>query len=63
VVAVGADSGRELPCRGGLAVAERLGTEPVTLPGHHGGYLPVEYGMGSDPAGFAVALRKVLDES
>jgi pimeloyl-ACP methyl ester carboxylesterase len=63
VVAVGAESGRQLACRGGLAVAERLGTEPVVLPGNHGGYLPVEYGMGSDPAGFAVALRKVLDGS
>lgn len=63
VVAVGAESGQELACRGGLGVAERLGTEPVVLPGHHGAYLPAEYGMGGDPAGFAVALRKVLAES
>ncbi|MGN9909808.1 alpha/beta fold hydrolase [Phytohabitans sp. LJ34] len=63
VVAVGAESGQELACRGGLGVAARLGTEPVTLPGHHGAYLPPEFGMGGDPAGFAVALRKVLGES
>jgi len=62
VVAVGADSRQELACRGGLAVAARLGTEPVRLPGHHGAYLPPEFGMGGDPAGFAVALRKVLAE-
>ncbi|MDQ7904947.1 alpha/beta hydrolase [Phytohabitans sp. ZYX-F-186] len=63
VVAVGAESEGELAYRGGVAVAERLGTAAVTVPGNHGAYLPAEYGMGGDPAGFAVALRKILDAS
>lgn len=62
VVAVGEESEGQLAYRGGVAVAERLGTEPVTLPGGHGAYLPPEWGMGGDPETFAVALRKVLDE-
>ncbi|GAA4466155.1 alpha/beta fold hydrolase [Phytohabitans houttuyneae] len=62
VVAVGAESEGELAYRGGLAVAEGLGTEAVVVPGNHGAYLPAEYGMGGDAAGFAVALRKILDE-
>ncbi|BCB76280.1 alpha/beta hydrolase [Phytohabitans flavus] len=62
VVAVGADSEGELAYRGGLAVAERLGTEAVTVPGGHGAYLPAEFGMGGDPAGFAIALSKILNE-
>jgi pimeloyl-ACP methyl ester carboxylesterase len=62
VVAVGAESEGELAHRGGEAVAERLGTEPVTFPSHHGGFLPPDFGFPGKPEEFAVTLRKVLSE-
>jgi pimeloyl-ACP methyl ester carboxylesterase len=62
VVAVGAESEGELAHRGGLAVAERLGTKAVTFPSHHAGFLGGEYGMSGEPDAFADALRRVLDE-
>ncbi|HSK55561.1 MAG TPA: hypothetical protein VK908_09910 [Jiangellales bacterium] len=46
--------------RSGVALAERLGTTPVTFPGDHGGFLGGEYGMTGDPGSFAVTLREVL---
>ena len=43
--------------RAGTAVAERLGTAPVTFPGGHGGF-----GDGADgqPDDFAATLHRVL---
>jgi len=61
VVGVGAESKDELAHRGGLAVAERLGTPAVTFPGNHAGFLGGEFGMKGDPDGFAAALRDVLN--
>ena len=61
VVAVGAESEGELAHRGGRAVAERLGTTPVTFPGGHNGFLGGEYGQMGDPDAFAAKLREVLD--
>jgi pimeloyl-ACP methyl ester carboxylesterase len=55
VIGVGAESGQMLPARAAVAVAERLGTAPVTFPGDHGGF----FGDG-DPAAFATTLREVL---
>jgi hypothetical protein len=46
--------------RGGLAVAERLGTTAVTFPSHHGGFVGDNPWMKGDPDGFAVTLREVL---
>ena len=46
--------------RGAIAVAERLGTEPVIFPSDHGGFLGGEYGQRGDPDGFAAKLREVL---
>jgi len=46
--------------RAAVAVAERLGTAPVTFPGGHGGFLAGEYGQTGDPDGFADVLRGVL---
>jgi pimeloyl-ACP methyl ester carboxylesterase len=63
VVAVGAESEGELAHRGGEAVAERLGTEPVVFPSGHGGFQGNEYGMPGDPDGFAAKLREVLDQA
>jgi pimeloyl-ACP methyl ester carboxylesterase len=53
VMAVGAQSSKAIAGRGAVAVAERLGTEPVTFPGGHDGFL-------GEPGAFATALRKVL---
>jgi len=54
VAAVGAESRGELAHDGGLALAERLGTQPVVFPGAHGGFE-------SHAAEFAVKLREVLE--
>lgn len=60
IVAAGADSHGELAQRGALAVAERLGVEPVLFPGDHGGFLGGEYGQMGKPVEFAAKLREVL---
>jgi pimeloyl-ACP methyl ester carboxylesterase len=60
VIAVGAESSRMLAGRAAMAVAERLGTTPVTFPGGHAGFLGGEYGMTGDPDAFATTLRKIL---
>ncbi|HZN15987.1 MAG TPA: alpha/beta hydrolase [Acidimicrobiales bacterium] len=61
VVGVGADSNGEIAHRGGLAVAELLGSRPVEFPGDHGGFLGGEYGQATGkPGPFADLLREVL---
>jgi pimeloyl-ACP methyl ester carboxylesterase len=60
VVGVGAESAGEMAHRGGEAVAERLGIEPVTFPSGHGGFLGGEYGQSGEPDAFATKLREVL---
>jgi pimeloyl-ACP methyl ester carboxylesterase len=62
VVGVGADSGQAMPGRAAVAVAERLGTAPVTFPGGHGGFTGGEHGMAGDPEAFATTLRTVLSD-
>jgi hypothetical protein len=62
VIAAGAESEGELAHRAALAVAERLGTEALILPSHHGGFLGGEFGWRGDPDAFAAALREVLAE-
>ena len=59
VIGVGAKSG-QLAGRAALAVAERLGTTPVTFPGGHDGFLGGEYGQTGEPDAFAATLRQVL---
>jgi pimeloyl-ACP methyl ester carboxylesterase len=54
LLGVGSQSGQMLPGRAAVAVAERLGTTPITFPGDHNGFL-------SDPAAFATVLRTALD--
>jgi hypothetical protein len=49
--------------RAAVAVAERLGTAPVTFPGGHDGFLGGEYGRTGDPDAFATTLRKILTDS
>jgi pimeloyl-ACP methyl ester carboxylesterase len=55
VVGVGETSTGQVAHRTAVALAERLGTAPVTFPGDHGGY-------GSQPAAFAERLHQVLRE-
>ena len=62
VMAAGAESEGEMAHRGAIAVAERLGTEPMTFPSNHGGFLGGEYGQTGDPDAFAAKLRQVLAE-
>jgi pimeloyl-ACP methyl ester carboxylesterase len=58
VLGVGEESAQVVTGRSTAAVAARLGTEPVTFPGGHGGFLGGEYGQ---PDAFAATLRDVLD--
>jgi pimeloyl-ACP methyl ester carboxylesterase len=60
VVGVGAESGQQLAKRAAVAIAERLGTAPVTFPSNHAGFLGGEYGQTGDPDAFAAKLREVL---
>jgi pimeloyl-ACP methyl ester carboxylesterase len=53
VVGIGETSVGQLAYRSAVALAERLGTPPVTFPGDHGGF-------GSQPSRFAETLHKVL---
>ena len=61
VMAAGSESEGEMANRGGHAVAERLGQQPVIFPSHHGGFLGGEYGWGGEPEDFAAKLREVLE--
>jgi pimeloyl-ACP methyl ester carboxylesterase len=63
VLAAGTESQGEMANRGAYAVAERLGTEPVVFPSHHGGFLGGEYGWGGEPEAFAAKLREVLEQA
>jgi pimeloyl-ACP methyl ester carboxylesterase len=61
VIGVGTTSSNAMAGRGGLGVAERLGSDPVTFPGGHDGFLGGEYGSTGEPDAFAATLREVLD--
>jgi pimeloyl-ACP methyl ester carboxylesterase/ketosteroid isomerase-like protein len=56
VVGVGEVSAGTMPYRTAVALAERLGVEPVVFPGGHGGY-------NDDAEGFAAKLHEVLSQS
>ncbi|GAB1690009.1 alpha/beta fold hydrolase [Krasilnikovia sp. M28-CT-15] len=60
VVGVGAETEGEMAHRGGLAVADLLGTTAVTFPSHHGGFLGPDSPVPGDPEAFAVTLRRAL---
>ena len=60
VVAVGVGSAGQLAHRGGLALAERLGTAAVEFPGDHGSFLDTGYGPPQDVDAVAERLRAVL---
>jgi hypothetical protein len=60
VVGVGAESRTTMPGRAAVAVAERLGMEPVVFPGDRAGFLGGECGQTGEPDAFAATLRTVL---
>jgi pimeloyl-ACP methyl ester carboxylesterase len=60
VIGVGTESATMIAGRAGTAVAERLGTAPVTFPGGHDGFVGGEYGRMGQPGAFAATLREVL---
>lgn len=60
ILAAGKESDGEMANRGAHGVAERLGTDPVIFPSHHGGFLGGEYGWPGEPEAFAAKLREVL---
>jgi pimeloyl-ACP methyl ester carboxylesterase len=53
VVGVGETSGGQLAHRTAMALAEKLGTDPVSFPGDHGGF-------GSHPDAFAEILHRIF---
>ncbi len=63
VLAAGSESEGEMANRGAYGVAERLGTDVVVFPSHHGGFLGGEYGWPGEPEAFAAKLREVLEVS
>ena len=60
VVGVGARSARMIAGHAGIAVAKRLGTEPVSFQGGHDGFVGGTSGGMGEPEAFATTLRKVL---
>jgi hypothetical protein len=58
-IVIGAAAAGEgtFPYRAALAVAERLGTDAVIFPSHHGGFT-----QQGDPDAFATTLRRVLTD-
>lgn len=63
VLGAGSESAGTMAHRGAEAVAERLGTTPVTFPSGHGGFLGGEYGQTGEPDAFAATLRRILSEA
>ena len=62
IMAAGVESEGIMTSRAALAVAERLGTDPVIFPSGHSGFMGGEYGQpGGEPAAFAAKLREVLE--
>jgi pimeloyl-ACP methyl ester carboxylesterase len=60
VMGVGTQSSQAIAGRAAVAVAKRLGTEPVTFPGGHDGFVGGEFGGMGEPDAFAATLREVL---
>ncbi|MGV9680945.1 alpha/beta fold hydrolase [Nocardia sp. NPDC003482] len=62
VFAVGEETGDTLTARTTIATAALLDLRPVVFPSHHGGFADGESGYPGQPAAFARALHRVLDE-
>ena len=61
VIAAGEESEGTMASRGAYAVAERLGTEVVVFPSHHGGFIGGDGPWAGKPEAFAAKLRDVLE--
>ncbi|MFP3914287.1 MAG: alpha/beta fold hydrolase [Actinomycetota bacterium] len=61
IPAVGEVGAGTVAHRGGEALAELLGRDPLVFPGDHGGFAVSEWSPHNDPAAFARKLRDVLD--
>jgi pimeloyl-ACP methyl ester carboxylesterase len=61
VLAAGEDEPGTMANRGAYGVAKQLGSDVVTFPGGHGGFLGGEYGQTGKPDEFAAKLREVLN--
>jgi pimeloyl-ACP methyl ester carboxylesterase len=61
VMAAGLDEPGTMANRGAYGVARQLGSEVVTFPGGHGGFLGGEYGQMGKPDEFAARLHEVID--
>ena len=65
VLGVGEETGTTITARTAQAVAERLGSELVVFPSHHGGFVGggPENPYAGKPVEFGVTLREVLDQA
>ncbi|MEP7379461.1 MAG: alpha/beta hydrolase [Chloroflexota bacterium] len=61
VIAAGEDEEGTMANRGAYGVAKQLGSDVVTFPGGHGGFLGGEYGQMGKPDEFAAKLHEVID--
>ena len=62
VIGVGEQSSTAIAGRAAIAVAEQLGTDPVTFPGGHDGFSGGDRGGVGAPNAFAATLRQILIE-
>ena len=64
VLGIGEETGNTITARTARAVADRLGSEPVVFPSHHGGFVGggPENPYAGKPVEFGVTLHQVLDE-
>lgn len=60
-LAAGTESEGQMTARAPREIADRLGSDLVEFPSHHGGFLGDEYGMPGQPAAFAEKLKELLD--
>jgi acyl-CoA synthetase (AMP-forming)/AMP-acid ligase II len=63
VVGIGEETGDAITARTSRALAERLGSDPVMFPSHHGGFVGggPENPYAGKPVEFGVTLHQVLD--
>ncbi|AFT99657.1 alpha/beta fold hydrolase [Nocardia brasiliensis] len=61
VLGYGDESIGTVTARTSLALADRLGHQPVLFPSHHGGFTGPESGYPGQPEAFAKVLHEVLD--
>ena len=63
MLGIGEETGDTITARTARAVAERLGSEPVVFPSHHGGFVGggPENPYAGKPVEFGATLHQVLD--